>query len=104
MSDLLNIILESEQKELLSKLVEAQRSVPRESRHIFITGGPTLGDSRTQIMHNGFTENLYVYGGDLEVLADQDLLRRELQSGGRDYNYDVTPLGYKYYDEIIKND
>ena len=60
-----------------------------------------MGDSSTQIMHDAFSENLRVYGGDLEVLADQGLLRRELQSGGRNYNYDVTPLGYKYYDEII---
>lgn len=103
MADILNIILEPEQKELLSKLVEAQRKVPRESRHIFITAGPTMGDSRTQIMHDGFEGNLYVYGGDLEVLADQGILRREIQSSGSNYNYDVTPLGYKYYDEIIKS-
>ena len=92
-----HIVLEDEQRELLSQIVETERSLPRERRGRFIlvqlhsepfdtfihTGGPQL---------EGHFE-------DVEILAAAGLLAIGYNSQGTPTFY-VTPTGFQYYEHM----
>lgn len=85
------ILLEEEQKELLMALVEAWRNMPRDRRHKFLV---LEGLSHIAIVGLGDYPNLYL--GDIETLANTDLLNLSYDSHGAPY-FDITPLGFAYY-------
>jgi len=92
-----NILLEQEQKELLFIVVEAARNVPRERRQKFyVSSGGMDGSLQSSLMHQGLPNGqIRVYEGDIETLAHTELLRlTNLMS------FDVTPLGFKYYEYL----
>jgi hypothetical protein len=84
-----------DQQELLKKLVEAHRNVPRNRRQKFMMlrflGGEEF------IRHPGLPSGkLDVFHGDMEILAEQGLLTVSYSSQGT-ANYDVHPRAYEYY-------
>ncbi len=92
-----HIILEPEQVNLLYKLVEAVRNTPKDQRQKFMLlkrmGGASLH-------HPGLkNEDKPVYEGDLEILAGEGLLNVSFGGKGTP-SYDVTPLGFKYYEYL----
>ncbi|MFA5629719.1 MAG: hypothetical protein WC958_05700 [Dehalococcoidales bacterium] len=94
-----NIMLEREQEELLSMVVEASRNIPREQRQKFsvirINGG--LDFLRHPCIRK---EDNEIYFGDVEELARQGLVA--LDSTPRHTPiFDVTSLGFRYY-EFLK--
>jgi hypothetical protein len=89
-----NILLEEEQRVLLMALVEAWRSLPREDRHNFIFI-QTFGGSEIIGLDN-FPNP---YKGDIVALGREDLLN--ISYGSRSsLNFDITPLGFKYYENL----
>jgi hypothetical protein len=91
-----SVILESEQEELLTWMIEAERRVPRQSRGSFVL---VENWSHSILIFPGVDERPLVSKADLESLADYGFLRRSLGSrGGR--LYDVTPTGKAYYSFI----
>jgi hypothetical protein len=90
------IILETEQKELLSALVEASRNIPKSQRRKFIII-QTMDES--WIQHPGIRGTLPAYKGDIEALANEGLLNLAYSSKGTP-NFDVTPRGIKYYEYL----
>ena len=96
-----HILLEQEQKDLLCKFVEAVRKVPREKREKFYVLESFDG---TEILHPGWEgEENTVYKGDVEALGRENLIAITYNSDGN-LKFDVTPLGFKYYEEIKKKD
>ena len=91
------ILLETEQKGLLRLMVEAARSVPRDERKKFMAVKSNRG---TDLLHPGLRgKDVRPFEGDLEALESEGLLR--VSYGGRGTaNYDITPLGYKYYEHL----
>jgi hypothetical protein len=92
-----SIYLETDQQELLSWMVEAERSIPREHRHRFlllVTGEGSF------LMYPGVGERPSAHKADLETLADAGLLRRDFTRQGGPI-YDITPHGRRYY-ELMK--
>jgi hypothetical protein len=91
-----DILLEPEQRETLSFLIEVARNVPREKRSPFMflrmMGGGIL-------THPGAGKqwNNTVYWGDIEQLGTAGLLRLTYGAAG-DSRFEVTPLGFKYYE------
>jgi len=95
-----HILLEDEQVQLLSVLVEASRNVPTEERQKF-HAAQTLGQHLAFIIHQGMPKDFPgAYIGDIEILAQQGFLN--LSYGKyRSVNFDVTPIGFKYYEYIM---
>lgn len=97
------MILEKEQEELLSTLVEASRNVPRQRRQSFLAY-LTASDSSLKwgIMHEGLP------GGQVEVPeCDLNILRHSgllaAQTVGRDtIRFDISPRGLEYYEKTKK--
>jgi len=94
------ILLEVAQKDLLSDLVEASRAVPREERQKFLF--IQLIGAGSSLRHPGLPNgNLQVYGGDVDALEHEDLIAD--RSGSTAVGeYDVTPLGFAYYEHLKK--
>lgn len=95
-----NVLLEDEQKRLLTVLVEASRNVPRDQRRRFtfieFTGGAFL-------RHPGLAKKDYdVYKGDLEVLINERLILPSYSSKDT-LSFDVSPVGFRYY-EYLKSE
>lgn len=90
------LILEPEQKELLSILVEASRNVPRHGRQKFMVSRSTDGD---ELVHDGLKSKTWIFYGDAEILANERLVDISVGSHGTPL-LQVTPLGYKYYEYI----
>ena len=90
------IYLEDEQRELLSWMVEGERSLPQSQHDSFMLLGVQEGYF---LLHPSLGERPAVRKGDLETLADNKLLRRDIGSGG-DRLYEVTPQGRRYYAEM----
>jgi len=87
-----------EHEELLKKLVEAHRSVPLDRRQKFMMhrflGGIEF------IQHPGLPGGrLDVFHGDVEILAEQNLLTVSYNSSGNSI-YDVHPRAYRYYEVL----
>jgi hypothetical protein len=95
-----NILLEPEQEELLSLIVEAARNTPREKRQKFLVIR-ALG-SEDYIIHPGIKKGENnIYYGDVEELGRQGLLAIGFGSAGTP-NFDVTSLGFRYYEHLKK--
>jgi hypothetical protein len=92
-----NILLESEQKELLTLLVETSRKKPRDERRKFIVAQSQSGD--TLIVPGHPSQNLKMYMGDIEILAREGLVDITYGSRGSP-NVNVLPLGYAYYEHM----
>jgi hypothetical protein len=95
-----SILLEPEQKKLLSELVETSRSIPsdapyRKFIHTEFSGGTSVLKNRG--LPNWHTSN--VYRGNLDILNRNGLLSLTINSQ-RGYVFDVTPEGFKYYEEM----
>jgi len=96
-----HILLDPEQTELLRVLVEASRNVTRENRQKFYVAQTTGG---AFMMHPGLGEgDQQVYMGDIEILSGAGLLNLGYASGGTP-NFDVTPLGFRYYEQLHSSD
>lgn len=91
------ILLEQEQKDLLAVLVEASRNVPSNKRQRFQV---LKTDAKDYIRHPGLAHSdEAVYFGDIEALAHENLLTLSYGSTGMP-SFDVTPKGFKYYEQI----
>lgn len=95
---ILSIILEDEQKELLSNLVEAARNLPRENRQPFYIYEMHSG---TDISHMGLPEHEMkdIYMDDIRILANSGLILISNDGDGLK-QFSVTPLGFEYYRQI----
>ena len=92
-----NIVLQPEQEQLLSSLVEAARSVRGTNRAKFILlevmGGPL-------IKHLGLPESfIRAYKGDVEILGHNGLLLLSFNKSGS-LIFDVMPEGFRYYEDL----
>lgn len=84
-----DIMLEQEQEELLSTVVEIIRNVPREERRAFMVSRTLAGDT---LVSPGRGPQPRIYYGDVEILASKGLLNLRFGSKGTP-NFDVTPEG-----------
>lgn len=92
-----HILLEPVQEELLKKIVEASRNTPLEKRQRFDVV-PEKG--RDSLAHPGIPKDKsQIYFSDVEVLAGAGLVALGYGARG-DPNFDVTPLGFKYYEYL----
>ena len=93
-----NILLEPVQKDLFIKLVKSARNVPVSKREKFYVI-QTMGE--TVIQHPGILDDeIQAYLGDVEILSDAGLLNLNYSTRGTP-NFDITPFGFKYYDEVL---
>lgn len=91
------ILLEDEQKQLLTALVEAARNVPSDQREPFLF---TQTNEGQEIQHPGLAgECLEVYKGDIEILTNEGLLSLSLKER-LTWMFDVSPRGFKYYEQM----
>ncbi len=91
-----DILLEPEQVNLLFFLVESIKAVPREER-IKIIGQQDM-HGKSHIMHKGFPDGkIVVLLGDIEALHYVGLVNLVMLGTGS-FKFDVTPLGFKYYE------
>lgn len=95
-----DLALGKEQVELLSLLVGAARKVARDKRGKFLFVETFGGAS---MLHPGLSGwSLKACKGDIEVLAQNELLSLSRASQGS-AQFDITPRGFKYYDERGRN-
>lgn len=96
-----HILIEPEQEELLTSIVEAVRNTPREQRQKFLVIQTMGGDF---LHHPGMKkgENRIYYGG-VEALGRQGLLAIGFTSRGTP-NFDVTSLGFRYYEHLKRKE
>ena len=93
-----SILLEKDQEELLSTLVEAVRNVPREQRQKFAAIAD-VGDDLTTILHPGLTNGeMKAYIGHIEALGNEGLISISHQQYV--IYFDVLPLGFKLYEHL----
>ncbi len=95
-----DILLEEVQEGLLIQLVDLTRDYPNVKNAKFMVSQTFGGDS---LIHPYLPENNRpkVYLGNIEVLAEAGLLTLGYSPNGTP-NFDVTPLGYRYYDYLKK--
>lgn len=94
-----DVLLEPEQKITLEEMVEAARRVARNAREKFIATR-TMGRPATDLIHDGWPQDHQgVFEGDLDALVDAGLLAATFSRQGTPL-YDITPLGYKYYEHL----
>jgi hypothetical protein len=94
-----HIILEPVQEELLIKLVEAVRNVPLNKRQKYFVLQSSSGD---HLLHSGLPGGeIQIYFGDVEALASVGLVALGYGSSGTP-NFDVTPMGFRYYEYLKK--
>lgn len=92
-----NVLLESEQKELLTMLVETSRKVPHNKRAKFIVVQSSGGDV---LQYPGRpSQNRKIFMGDIEILAHEGLVDITYSSGGTP-NVNMLPQGYAYYEHM----
>ena len=93
-----NFLLEPEQQELLTTMVEAHRNIPKKERQGFFFVNSFDGST---ILHEGLRKGeVPAYIGDLEALANLGLLQRRFGSSGTPI-FDIAPLGFKHYEHLI---
>ena len=99
MKDFENILLEKDQEDLLAMIVEAARNVPREQRDKFLA---IHLEERSQylIRHPGLPNETWAYLRDIETLAREGLLALTYGNDRTSDNFDVTPLGFRYYEYL----
>jgi hypothetical protein len=94
----------SEQLDLLGKLIEAARSLPRDRRQPFTFASQSDGSGKvisSFVEHPGLSpERIPVYRGDLDELIEARFLRRstDLKDG---FEFDITNRGYNYYHQQV---
>ncbi len=88
------ILLEPEQKELLSTIVEASRSIPRDKERRFFIQRSQQGGTCLKIL--GLPDCIEVDMVDIEILASEGLIVYGYTSSGAQSVY-VPPLGLEYY-------
>lgn len=89
------ILLEPEQKELLTTLVEAVRNVKRREKFLVLET-----NENTWLRHAGLSGgHLEVYDGDLEILRNAGLIALSYSMRGFG-PFDITPLGFRYYEYL----
>ena len=94
-----NILLEPVQEGLLIDLVEAARNIPLDQRRKFLVAQTSGGDF---IIHPGLAKDkTKVYFGDIEALDRVGLVAMSFGSPAT-ANFDVTPLGFRYYEYLNK--
>lgn len=97
-----HILLEEEQKELFIKIVEIIKSIPREKRRSMLAAHSKDGACLIMPTANPKVSNLKGFNrSDLDILADEGLLKRELGSR-RNKKYDIKPISLKYYEWLMK--
>ena len=95
-----HILLEQEQKELLSILVEGARNLPREKREQFMVVPADIGATNGEIHHLGLPGgHIEAYTGDIDVLINEGLISPKYASYGVS-EFDITPRGFAYYQEM----
>jgi hypothetical protein len=91
------ILLEKIQEDLFITIVEAARNTPLDKRQKFLVAQSFGGDS---LIHPSIpNEKNEIYFGDIEILAGEGLLALGYGSEGTP-DFDVTPLGFKYYEYL----
>lgn len=94
-----DVLLEPEQKTTLEEMVEAARRLPRNAREKFVATR-TMGRPATDLIHDGWPQDHQgVFEGDLDALVDAGFLAGTFSRQGTPL-YDITPLGYKYYEHL----
>jgi hypothetical protein len=93
------VLLEPEQEELFTFIVEAARSVSREKREKFIV--IQIADANLALLiHPGINNReIEVYSGDIKEIGTQGLIAIEYSSGGT-LTFDITSFGFKYYEYL----
>jgi hypothetical protein len=99
MKDFENILLEKDQEDLLAMIVEAARNVPREQRDKFLAIH-LEESSQHLIRHQGLPNETRANLGDIETLAREGLLALTYGNDRTSANFDVTPLGFRYYEYL----
>jgi hypothetical protein len=89
-----DILLEQEQKDLLTNLAEAARNVPPNKRQQFILTQSHEGD---HLAHPGLNRDLVTYVGDIDTLANAGLVDVSMGSDRYVRLINVTPKGFSYY-------
>lgn len=92
-------LLEPEQEDLLIALVEASRSLPQAQRRPFFFLQETGGNGIDHPGLQGGGQPAYV--GDIRTLAAAGLIDVSNASQGT-MRFDVTPLGFRYYEHVKK--
>jgi hypothetical protein len=92
--------LEKEQDELISMLVEAARSKPRDQRRSFFANWPGSGYRGWKIRHPGIPGGeIMVHRGDITVLEREGLFAVS-EKGTSNLTFDISPRGFEYYEEM----
>lgn len=93
------VLLDPEQERTLCFLVEASRAVGPDNRRPFY-GLKVIGSANLMVQHPGIPKgHPGLYPGDVEQLAEEGLLRLNIR-GSNTWVIDVTPLGYRHYEQI----
>lgn len=98
------VLLEKEQRELLSRIVEAARNVPRENRQGFSIVRRDQDMEVSLLHHPGLPDGkIKFYFPDLQTLIEKELIqvigRNQFSQVSR---FDVTPEGFHYYRYLKK--
>lgn len=89
--------LDAEQEDLLVALVEAERRIPHGHRDKFLVDH-TDGPPGVDILHPGWPSSQRVFLGNLELLAQANLIN--MGHDGRSEDFYVTPAGFAYYADL----
>jgi hypothetical protein len=94
--------LEPEQLDLFSRMVEADRRIPRAERRPFFY--VTIGGRATEFLtHPGFEgQTIHALRSDILALGEAGLVRVEYGSG-RQLNVDIRPAGFRFHAEMMRN-
>lgn len=95
-------LLDDVQKELLAKIIEAERSVADDKRGKFLATGH-LGSPLTLFIHSGGAPQVEGHLQDAEILASRGLLHQSYGSKGSPQFW-VTPEGNLYYENLRHSD
>jgi len=91
-----SVLLEPDQEELLTRLVEAHRSVPRDQREPFLVLVAAEGNI---LLHPGLPDDTSVFEGDLHVLESEGLLSAS-NYAAKSRSLVITPTGLAVYEEL----
>ena len=90
-------MLQPEQQDLLIRLVEAERSVPRDRRDAFRVLPSGMNNSWITI-HPGLPGGAELIPTDVRQLSREGMI--DLRQGKRGYTFDITSAGYEAYETL----
>ncbi len=94
-------MLEQTQKKLLIKLVEAERSIPRNERDYFYVAH-RVGPPGVELRHPAIPMNSpRIFEGDLRILASYDLISIVSWGGNGIEKFYITNKGFQMYDQAM---